>query len=418
VWAYYRKQQPEGYSSSQFHTHLKNWRRRTKVSMYWEHKFGDKLFVDFCGKKLSIIDKVSGAVREVEVFVALLGGSQYTYVEAIASQKLVHFLEAMQNALHFLGGVPQGIVPDNLKSAVTKADNYEPDVNRNLNALALHYGTSILPTRSAKPKDKPLVENAVSLVYQRIYYPLNEINFYNLVDLNAAIRHHLDLHNNRLFQNRPYSRKELFLSQEKPLLEALPVERYERREYWSGKINKDGLVYFKGHYYSVPYQYRKKRFYLQATHRTIEIFSSKSNERLCMHKRSYEKGARSIQKDHLPPNIKYVKSWSVDFFTKQGGVIGEQVSAYFLKIFEQKAHPEQGYKACMGILKLKKGFSDQRINAACERADYFGNYGYKVVKNILEKGLDQIDYRPHATTDDQPLLDESHPNIRGGAYYK
>ena len=165
IWEWYRKKNPAGYGSSQFHTHLKNWRDRTKINMYWEHKFGDKLFIDFCGKKLSIIDKVSGQAREVEVFVAVLGGSQYPYVEAVENQKLANFLQAVQNALRFLGGVPRGIVPDNLKSAVTKADNYEADVNRNLAALALHYGTSILPTRSRKPKDKPLVERAVTLVY-------------------------------------------------------------------------------------------------------------------------------------------------------------------------------------------------------------------------------------------------------------
>ena len=317
-----------------------------------------------------------------------------------------------------MGGVPRGIVPDNLKSAVTKADNYEADVNRNLTALSLHYGTTILPTRSRKPKDKPLVERAVTLVYQRIYYPLNEINFYNLIDLNAAIRHQLDLHNNRPFQNRPYSRRELFSTQEKDLLEALPVSAYEQREYWSGKINKDALVYFKGHYYSVPYQWRKKRFYIQATTRVVEIFWSKNHQRLCMHPRSYEKGKRSIQKDHLPPNIQYVKNWSVDFFIKQAQGIGEQVEAYFLKIFEQKAHPEQAYKICTGIIGLKKNYNNERINQACERAAYFGNYGYKVVAHILKKGLDQVAYLPHATTDDQPLLDESHPNIRGGNYYK
>lgn len=418
LWERYRMKFPDGYGSSQFHTHMKKWMQRSEVGMYWEHKFGDKLFVDFCGKKLSVIDKVSGEVASVEVLVAVLGGSQYAYVEAVESQKLPHFLEALQNALHFFGGVPRAIVPDNLKSAVSRADNYEPDINRNLEALALHYGTTVLPTRPRKPKDKPLAENGVNLIYQRIYYPLNEIDFYSLKDLNAAVHQELGNHNNRLFQNRPYSRRELFLSREKDLLEALPPERYEQREYWKSRTNKDALAYFRGHYYSVPHQYCDQPFYIQATHRTVEVFHAQNHGRLALHQRSYQKGGRTINPGHLPSNIRFVKNWSVEFFLKQGQKISEETALYFQKIFDYKAHPEQGYKACTGILSLQKGFSGERISAACCRADYFGNYGYKVIRNILEKGLDQVSYEPHARTDDQPLLDESHPNIRGSDYYQ
>ena len=418
LWERYRRKYPAGYGISQFHTHLKAWLGRSEVGMYWEHKFGDKLFVDFCGKKLSVVDKLSGAVKLVEVLVAVLGGSQYTYVEALESQKSIHFLSALQNALHFFGGVPRAIVPDNLKSAVTRASNYEPEINRNLQSLALHYGTTILPTRAGKPKDKPLVENSVKLVYQRIYYPLDELQFFNLEDLNAAIRARLDAHNNRKFQNHPYSRRELFLRAEQNLLEVLPSERYEQREYWQGTANRDALAYFKKHYYSLPYAYRNQAYYVQATQHTVEIFHPQTHQRLALHKRSYQQGGRTINPDHLPSNIRFVKNWSVEFFVNQGRKISEATAQYFQKIFDHKSHPEQGYKACMGILSLQKGFSDERISAACERANHFGNYGYKVIRNILEKGLDQVDYLPHSKSDHVPLLDESHPNIRGGEYYQ
>ncbi len=418
LWESYRQSNPNGYAYTQFTHHLRRWMTQTQVSLHWEHKFGDKLFVDFCGKTLCVTDKLSGEVQKVEVLVAVLGGSQYTYVEAVWSQKLDHFLDALQNAFHFFGGVPRGIVPDNLKSAVSKADKYEPDVNRNLSALALHYGTTILPTRSRKPKDKPLAENGVNLIYQRIYYPLSEVSFYNLEDLNRAISTQLDGHNNRLFVHRPYSRKQCFLEQEKHLLEGLPTQRYERRQYYKTKVNKDGRVYFQYHYYSVPFHYKGKSVKIQATRRVVEVFLCSNHQRIVLHQRSYQKGGYTIVDAHLPDNVRFVKNWSIDFFLAQGKAIGATVEQYFQKIFDHKTHPEQGYKICTGILSLRKTFSDDRLIAACKRADYFNNYGYKVIKNILAKGLDQVDYQPHCISDQQPTLDAAHPNIRGGQYYE
>lgn len=418
LWESYHQRHPEGYAYSQFCHHFRTWLRRTEVGLHWEHKYGDKLFVDFCGKTLSVTDKLSGLVEKVEVLVAVLGGSQYTYVEAVRSQKLEDFLEVLQNAFHYFGGVCRGIVPDNLRSAVTKADKYEPTVNRNLSSLALHYGTTILPTRSRKPKDKALAEHGVQLIYQRIYYPLNEITFYSLSDLNRAIREQLNLHNNRLFQHRPYSRKQCFIANEKDLLEPLPSSRYELRHYHKSRVNKDSRVYFQYHYYSVPFAYKGKSILVQATRRVVEVFLRSTHERIALHQRSEERGGYTIVDAHLPDNVRFVKSWSIDFFLKQGQAIDQVVAQYFTKIFDEKAHPEQGYKICTGILSLRKTFSDARLTAACQRADYFNNYGYKVIKNILEKGLDKVDYKPHAASDEQLYLEGTHPNIRGGEYYE
>ena len=418
LWERYCEGAEQPYGYTQFRKHFRTYLKQKQVSLHWEHKFGDKLFIDFAGKKLPVRDKLTGEVVWKSVFVAILGGSGYTFVQATDSERLDDFLEVMQDCFAFYGGVPQAVVPDNLKSAVTVADRYEAEVNRNFKALGFHYGTVILPTRSRKPKDKALVEGAVKLAYQRIFYPLNELTFYSLKDLNIAIRSKLEEHNNRLFQDYPYSRRDLFEQEEKDLLEHLPLERFERRTYREGRVNKDGHVRFDYHYYSVPYQYTDKRIFIQATNRMIEIFRSSTHERIAIHKRNHQRGKFTTDSSHLPDNVRFVKDWSVEQFTQLAGEVGTSVYDFFLKIFEHKAHPEQGYKACMGILSLRKGFSDARINTACKRADYFENYSYKAIKNILEKGLDKLEYLPHAQTDNQPSLEQTHPNIRGGEYYQ
>jgi transposase len=327
VWERYKREHPDGYRYTQFKKHFQGYLKRNQISARWEHKFGDKMFMDFTGKKLPVTNKVSGEVEWKEVLVVILGGSQYTYVEAVNSQQLEDVLNAVQNAFLFFAGVTQAIVCDNLKSAVTKADSYEPEVNRNFNALALHYSTVVLPTRSIKPKDKALVEGAVKLVYQWIFRPLDETTFFSLADLNAAIRYQLDTYNNYLFQHRNYSRRDLFISQEKPLLEALPAERFERRIYREVKVNKDIHVWFNSdqHYYSVPYQYKGKRVRIEATSRTIEIYCYHNHGRIATHQRSCVKGGFTTNKDHLPPNIRFVKDWSLEQFSKLAEEVGSDV---------------------------------------------------------------------------------------------
>jgi len=418
LWEKYQSEHPDGYGYTQFRKHVRAYQKTQEVSLNWTHKYGDKLFLDFTGKKLPIVNKVSGEVEWKEVLVCILGGSNYTYVEAVESQRLEHFLEAVQNCFQFLGGVSQAVVPDNLKSAVTTADNYEPTVNRNFSAMALHYGTVVLPTRSLKPKDKALVEGAVKLVYQRVFYPLNNIKFYNLSDLNTAIRSQLDQHNNRPFQGREYSRRDLFDQEEKPLLSPLPSERFERRTYRKTRVNKDTHIYLDYHYYSVPNQYVDKPVLIQATSGQVEVFLQKTHERIALHHRSSQRGGFTTNPQHLPVNVRLVSNWSVEQFTDQAAEIGEKTKAFFYKIFEHKAHPEQAYKACLGILKLNKCYANKRINDACGRADYFNNYSYQAIKNILNKGLDQVHYLPHNQEDNQPQIEAAHPNIRGGKYYE
>lgn len=418
LWAEYRQTHPGGYGYGQFKNHIQDWIGCQKVSMRVEHKFGDKLFVDYCGKKLELTDRGTGIKTEVEVFVGILGGSQYIYCEASESQQLDDFLCSMSNTLEYLGGTPQAIVPDNLKSAVTLASKYEPHINRNFAAFGLHYRTTILPTRSAKPKDKPLVEAAVKLVYQQIFFPLRNMIFFTLKDLNQAIAEQLEKLNNKPFSNRPYSRRELFEQEEKTKLEHLPRQRFERKIYRRYKVNKDFHVWvgLDKHYYSVPYKYVGKHIQVHISSGTIEVYYN--YQRIALHQRSSKVGGFTTIAEHMPSNIRFVKNWSMDYFTDKALKIGPHTHAYFCKVFENKTHPEQAYKACMGMLNLAQQYPNERMEKACQRAQFFGAYSYKTLENILEKGIDQVQIQGQAQSDPPIIINESHPNIRGGDYFK
>lgn len=422
VWEKVYRPQGGLYSYVQFTRLVGQQLKKKEVGLRCEHRLGDKLFVDFSGKKLPVTNPKTGQVELKEVFVAILGASQYTYVEAVDDQTLDNFLSAVQNALHFFGGVPRAIVPDNLKSAVTKADKYEPEVNRNFEAMSQHYGTVILPTRAARPRDKALVEGAVKLVYQRIFYPLNDLVFYSLADLNAAIWQHLDAYNRRPMQVHQQSRAELF-EEEKKVLTPCPSTRYERRDFRRGEVNKDAHVWFgpDKHYYSAPYRFVGKSVFVLATRRVVEVYLAATHERIALHSRSGRVGAFTTCAEHLPPNVRFVRDWSFEQFEKLAAEIGPQTGAFFRQIFQHKAHPEQACKACMGVLSLKKAFPADRIEAACGRALLFENFRYEAVKNILQKGLDALQIEDSARSD-QPgeaagQLCEPHPNIRGADYF-
>lgn len=418
LWEEYRQEQPQGYSYNQFCYHLRTHQKRQQISLRQEHKYGDKMFVDYCGKKMVITDRVSGQEQEVEIFVSILGASQYIYVEASETQQLEDFLSSNANALAYYRGVPQGIVPDNLKSAVTIANRYEPHVNRNFQSFGLHYNTTILPARAYKPQDKPLVEGAVKLVYQQIFFPLRHMTFFSLRDLNIAIHQQLEKLNNGLFQGRTYSRRDLFVNYEQALLQPLPGERFEMRIYRKAKANKDALAWFgeDKHYYSVPEAYVGKKVQLHATHKVVEIYYKQ--QRIAMHQRSDRVGGCTINEEHLPAQLRFVKNWSLGYFTNQAQKIGAHTYQYFHRIFERRAHPEQAYKVCMGILSLQKQYPDPRIEQACARAAFFANYSYHTVHNILKKNLDQQDWQVGPLTDDLPLMNQSDSNIRGSKYFQ
>jgi transposase len=412
LWKKYRAEQPDGYSYGQFCYHFQVWRDALDVTMHMNHKAGEKMFVDYTGKKMRIYDsKNSEVFREVEIFVAILGASQLTYVEASESQKKEDWIKSNENALRYFGGVCGAIVPDCLKSGVTKADWYEPDINPQFNDFARHYGTVILPARPGSPQDKALAENAVKIAYTRIFAPLRDMKFYSIEDLNEAIWKHLDLHNDTHFQRMSISRRGLFNEIEKDMLKPLPAEKYEWKEFLQLTVQFNYHIEFSPdkHFYSVPWQYRRKKVTVIYTSRNVDIYFN--GTRIAFHQRDRKTNGYTTVKEHMPPQHQFVSEWSPERMIRWGEEIGENVKIMITGVLERRAFPEQAYKACLGILNLAKKYGNERVNNACKRAVEFNYYSCKGVKNILEKGLDKVQEEKEIRA--LPL----HDNIRGSNYF-
>jgi transposase len=413
LWGEYKQEHPDGYSYSQFCYHFQIWRNGSALTMHIEHKAGDKMFVDFTGKKLTVIEPQTGAKREVEVFVAILGASQLTYAEACYTQQKADWIRANENALWYMGGVPRAIVPDCLKTGVTKGDKYDPDINPEYADFARHYGTVILPTRPHSPQDKALVENAVKIVYSRVFAPLRDQNYYSLNDLNQAIIKKVKEHNNRYFQRINISRRQLFKEIEQSVLKPLPSDKYELRSFQSLKVQFNYHVYLScdKHYYSVPYQHRGKKVKIIYTDSYVEIYHN--NIRIAFHKRDISRNKYTTIPEHMPPNHRFYHDWSPDKMIEWADKKGSFVRELVEKVLEKRTHPEQSYKVCLGVINLSKKYGEGRVDRACKRALDFHYYSYKAVKNILEKGLDKIE---ELQLVHQKLPE--HQNIRGSEYYR
>ena len=415
LWEEYIKKYPDGYRISQFKEYFTRWSKKVNPVMHMNHKAGDKLFIDYAGKTLEIIDKESGEIKEVQFFVAILGASQYTYAEASPSQKKEDFVASVENALHYFNGVPAAIVPDNLKSAVTKSNRYEPNINETFLDFAEHYGTTILPARVYKPRDKSLVEGAVKILYNRIYSSLRNNDFFSLKELNKAIWLDLEKHNNRKLTGRPHSRLQLFKELEQKELTALAVERYEIKEVSMATVMKTSHVMLSKdkHYYSVPYQYIRKKVKIVYTSNRIEIFYNYN--RIAIHQRNYKPYNYTTITEHMPSTHQFLTDWNPQKFINWGNSIDKNVGRFITNLFEVKQHPEQAYKSCIGVLSLAKKVGDERLTNACKRAIDFKIYNYKIIQNILEKGLDV--YADEKENDGKRDLPD-HQNIRGENYYK
>ena len=415
----YKQQSANPYSYTQFMEHYNRKYSKIKGSMKLEHQAGNEVFIDFAGKKLSIVDKTTGEMKPVEVFVAILPNSQYTYVEACMSQKREDLILCMANALSFYDGVPKAIVSDNLKSAVARSSKYEPEINRTFKDFARHYNCVINPTRSYSPQDKALVENAVNLTYQRIYYPLREMTFFSLEDLNKEIRKLLGHYNDLLFQRKQASRKELFQSVERGYLKPLPREPYQIRQYTRAKVQKIGYVYFSPDktYYSVPYRYIGKSTNIHFTTSTVEIYFY--HERIALHKRNPSKGTYITNKDHLSSSHRAYTEWCPEYFIKMASKHGHAVRIYTEQFLAGCEYPELVYKRIMGVIQLHKTYGSERLNNACERAIYANKPSYNMIKNILKNNLDkEIANQQQLELDlDRPHI-PGHQNIRGANNYK
>ncbi len=414
IWEAYKKTYPDGLCRSQFQMYFSQWRAQVNPTMHMEHKVGDKMYVDFAGDKLTIIDAQTGELQEVEVYVAILGASQYTYVEAVMTQQKEDFIAACENALHFFGGVPAAIVPDNLKSAVTKSSKYEPVINETFADFAEHYSTTILPARAYRPRDKALVENAVRIIYSRIYVKVKQSIYHSLKELNESIVVSLTEHNKAHLRGRNYSRRQQFVEIEQQALMPLPALRYELKMHHYATVAKNGHVCLSidKHYYSVPYKFIGKKVKLLYSRHSVEIYFS--YERIALHNRFKSPYQYTTEKEHLATTHRFVSEWTPERFISWADSIHEDVKLYILKVLDRKQHPEQAYKSCIGILSLAKKVSNDRLIKACQRALGYGVYNYKSIQNILDRELDMKD-----TDDDiEQLQMPFHDNIRGENYYQ
>lgn len=414
----YKDQVSDPYGYTQFLEHYKRKYKQIKGSMKLEHQAGKEVFVDFAGKKLHIVDKETGEELAVEVFVAILPHSQYTYVQACVSQSKEDFLSCVAACLKFYGGVPKAIVSDNLKSAVKRACKYEPIVNRNFKEFARHYDCVINPTRTYAPQDKALVENAVQLAYQRIYYPLRKMIFFSIESLNQEIRRLLEQYNQCLFQVKQSSRQELFQRVERQYLKALPSSEYQLKAYRRAKVQKMGYVYFSPdkNYYSVPHRYIGKYTSIHFTNTTVEVYYN--YERIALHKRCKSNTTYITNQDHLASTHKAYNSWSPAYFKKKAQEKGQYVYEFVCGMFQQGAtYPEPMYKRANGLILLAKQYGDQKLNLACKRAMYGGSFSYHRVKSILKNKLEEQMLQTELFEANRPHIPE-HDNIRGAKAYQ
>jgi transposase len=430
LWMEYYLNHPSGPKYRQFCNLFHQWQASQKSSMHLEHKAGDKLFVDFAGDRLHLIDPQSGEKIMVEFFVAILPCSQLTYAQCVLSQRKADFIMALNNALYYFGGVPQAIVPDNLKSAVQKADRYEPVINETLADFASHYGTCIFPARSRKPQDKALVESAVRILYGRIYAPLRNDVFHNLSDLNAAIAPLLEAHNDAQQKEKGCSRRALFIDIEQKTLMALPTVEYQVKLFCLSKVHPNGHATLKEdkHYYSVPYRLVGQQVKLIYTPQTVEIYHN--HQRVAIHQRLIAKGRYTTLKEHLHPDHQWYSNWSPLFFEEQADKIGANSRLAIDQILAKTAYPEQAYRSCAGVLSLAKN-SNQRLENACERALHYNYVSFTLIKSILDRALDRIELADEQITQTnaqelgRPCIPLGctpsipiHDNIRGADVYQ
>jgi transposase len=401
------------YSRSQFYRLVKEKWHPPGGSLKIDHKYGEQLFVDYTGKKLYYTDKETGEEIDVEVLVTILPNSQYLYVEAMSDQKQHNFVRGIINALEFIDGAPKGIVSDNLKSAVTKGGKYQSVINKTLQGMALHYKTSIDPTRPYHPKDKAMVEGAVKIVYQQIFYHVSKHRHFSIAELNISIKQYLEELNNRPLSKIGRSRKDQFL-EEKPYLFPLPMYRYELKEYRRAKVQKMGYVYCNEYknYYSVPHRYIGKRVELRFDSRTLEVYYG--GARIANHITSQSKGAYVTNKEHLSSNNKAYTEWTPEYFSKMAAEKGEHIQEYITLLIDQKPYPEQAYRQAQGILALCRLYETSRVNAACQMALDYSKSSYNIIKQILENERD----KNYQRNENELIIEVPvHENIRGSQYY-
>lgn len=412
LWEEYKQAHGNaGYQYSQYCSYYRQWKSKQKRSMRQVHKAGEKLFVDYSGATVAIINPDTGEVRDTQIFVATLGASNYTFAHASWSQKKGDWIESHVKAFEFFGGVPDIIVPDQLRSAVSRPCRYEPVINVSYQHMASHYKTVIIPARPLKPKDKAKAENAVLIVQRWILARLRHQTFFTLASLNGAISTLLEQLNQRPFKKLPGSRASQIELLDKPALRALPSRRYEFIEFKLVRINIDYHFEFDKHCYSVPHHLVKHQVEMQATNETIAVFFK--GQQVARHIRSLRQGGFTTDAHHMPEAHQKHQQWTPERLTQWGAKIGPFTEQMVQCQLHQKRHPEQAYRSCLGLLNLSKKYTAQRLEAACKRALHINAPRLKSVKSILLKQLDQL---PLPQDSDQPNT-ATHNNVRGSEYY-
>jgi len=412
LWEEYRIDHPDGYGYSQFCEHLSRHIKRNDAVMHFTHQPGEQMQVDFAGDKFGYVDKTTGEWTLCEVLVCVFPYSHYVYVEALRSQKQEDFITGLGNALKYMGGVPQSIKCDNMRTAVVRANRYEPQFTEAMEYMAAHYHTTILATRVRKPRDKGSVEKAVDLTYMHIYAPLRDHTFYSLEELNAAIQRQAEQLNARPFKNKEGSRKQLFEEDEKPRLRELSCSPYQIKHVTESKVQRNYhvIVGEDRHQYSVPYTLIGKRLKIIYTTDTVEIYDNL--QRVALHKRSYKKNGYTTLAEHRPTNHQHVarqRGWDDEYFFREASYKGQSVQQVVKRILESKVFHEQTYNSCLGILRLAKQYGNERLEAACKRALSAPVVNYGMIANILKRNLDKIN-----ETDQQTIVfTPDHDQIRG-----
>ena len=414
LWLEYKERHRDGYAYSQFCLRYRNFQQTIDLVMRQEHRAGEKLFVDFPGQTLPIYDRRSGGISlQAELFVAVLGASNYLYAEALPSQELAHFVGAHVHAFEFFGALPRIVVCDNLRSGVTKAHRYEPDVNATYEEMAAHYGVAIIPTRPYKPRDKAKVEAGVLLAERWILARLRNERFHSVAEANASIEKLVTWINDRPFKKMPGSRRSLFEELERPVMRRLPEARYEFAKWKLGvKVNIDYHVEYDGHYYSVPHQLVGKRVDLRAGTGVVEVFLS--HRRVASHLRSYLQGRYVTDPAHMPESHRRHLEWTPSRIIAWAGKTGPSTAELVELILASRPHPEQGYRSCLGIVRLGGRYGKDRLEAASARALSVRALSYKSVESILKHGLDR-----QALPEKRPeRVHPRHDNLRGATYYQ
>lgn len=409
LWEEYRDGHPDGYGYSRFCDLFREFERRLSPVMRQHHAAGDKVFVDYSGKKIGIVDPETGVVRDAEIFVAVLGASNYTYAEASWTQTLPDWIGAHVRLFRFLGGVPRLVVPDNLKSGVHKASFYDPEINRSYGMMVAHYGVGVLPARPRKPRDKAKVEAGVRFAQSYILGRLRHQTFFSLGEVNAAIAVMLGRINGRVMRRLGVSRQDLFASVERPALKPLPETDYEFAEWRLARVGLDYHVEVQSFLYSVPHSLIREQVDVRITTRTIEVFHR--GRRVAAHQRRYGGRRHGTDPDHMPSAHRRYAEWTPERFRRWARSIGPSTEGLVVAVLANRPHPEQGFRTCLGVLRLFKGIDPARAESVSARAVEIGALNYKSIASILANKLD----RNTRETESAAVID--HPNVRGPGYF-